>query len=169
MLGPVVAKQDLGGASAWASVISASGVGAIVGGLFAIRLRTRRPLFTCCVAALPYGTQLLAFGLGAPLWALVVLSAGVGAALAIHIALWFTVFQQRVPEEARSRVSSYDALGSFVLIPFGAAVAGPVAAAAGIHATMIGAGAVTIACNAAILAVPEVWSMRDLAAEPVAA
>ena len=48
-----------------------------------------------------------------------------GTGLAIHLALWFTVFQQQVPEAARSRVSSYDALGSFVLIPLGTAVAGP--------------------------------------------
>ena len=44
-----------------------------------------------------------------------------GSGLAIHLALWFTVFQQQVPEAARSRVSSYDALGSFVLIPLGTA------------------------------------------------
>ena len=51
-----------------------------------------------------------------------------GTGLAIHLALWFTVFQQQVPEEARSRVSSYDALGSFVLIPLGTASPGPIAA-----------------------------------------
>ena len=51
--------------------------------------------------------------------------AGIG--LAIHLALWFTVFQRHVPEASRSRVSSYDALGSFVLMPLGSAVAGPIA------------------------------------------
>ena len=45
--------------------------------------------------------------------------AGIG--LAIHLALWFTTFQRNVPEAALSRVSSYDALGSFVLMPLGSA------------------------------------------------
>jgi hypothetical protein len=164
-----VAKQDLGGAKAWATVVSASGIGAIVGGVVAMRVRTSRPLATSCVAALPYGAQLLAFGLRAPLWALVVVAVFAGASLAVHIALWFTVFQREVPEAARSRVSSYDALGSFVLIPLGAALAGPFAAAVGLHAAMVAAGAVTMGCNVAVLAVPSIWAIGRGTAEPVPA
>jgi hypothetical protein len=92
--------------------------------------------------------------------------AGIG--IAVHIALWFTVFQQQVPEAARSRVSSYDALGSFVLIPLGTAAAGPVAGAIGVKETLIAAGAVTIAANVLVVAQPVVWKIRrpDAAAVP---
>jgi MFS family permease len=169
VLGPLVAKEDLGGAKAWALVVSASGVGAIAGGLVTMRIRAGRPLAVSCVAALPFGTQTLAFGLGLPLWALVAVSAFAGASLAVHIALWFTVFQHEVPEQARSRVSSYDALGSFVLVPLGAALAGPVAAAIGVHATLIGAGVVSLACIVAVLCVPSVWAIGRIQAEPVTA
>ena len=54
----------------------------------------------------------------------------------MHITLWFTVFQQNVPEESISRVSSYDSFGSFVLLPLGAALAGPIAAVVGVQQTL---------------------------------
>ena len=81
--------------------------------------------------------------------------------LALHLALWFTVFQLQVPESARSRVSSYDALGSFVLIPLGAAAAGPVAGLIGIYATLIVAGTISLVCVAVVLAQPSVWSVGN--------
>ena len=59
-----------GSTRSWALVVSASGVGAIAGGLVTMRIRAARPLAVSCVAALPFGTQTLAFGLGLPLWAL---------------------------------------------------------------------------------------------------
>jgi hypothetical protein len=159
VLGPIVAKRELGGAAAWATIVGAAGFGAIVGGLVALRLRPSRPLLASCVAAVPYGTQTLALGLGLPLPALVAVAAFAGASLAVHLALWFTVFQQQVPEAARSRVSSYDALGSFVLIPLGSAIAGPVASVVGVHATLIGSGVIGLLCIAVVIAQPSVWSV----------
>jgi hypothetical protein len=94
----------------------------------------------------------------------------VGTTLSLHVALWFTVFQREVPEQARSRVSSYDALGSFVLVPLGAAIAGPVAAVLGIHATLIAAGVIDLVCIAVVAAQPSVWSIVDRGrAEPAVA
>ncbi len=37
---------------------------------------------------------------------------------------WVTTMQQEIPPAALSRVSAYDALGSFALTPVGTAVAG---------------------------------------------
>ena len=83
-----------------------------------------------------------------------------GAGLAVHLALWFTVFQQQVPEHARARVSSYDALGSFVLIPLGTVVVGPIASWIGVRPTLFAAGIVIQAMNLIVLAQPKVWSIR---------
>jgi MFS family permease len=85
--------------------------------------------------------------------------AGVG--LAIHLALWFTVFQQQVPENARARVSSYDALGSFVLIPLGTAVVGPLAGHFGVRTTLIVAGVFVQVTNLLVLAQREVWAITS--------
>jgi len=170
VLGPVLAKRDYGGPGAWAAWVSAVGVGAIVGGVLALRLRPKRPLLASVVFAVPYGFQTLVFGLGFPLWALVATGALAGATLSVHIALWFTVFQREVPEAARSRVSSYDALGSFVLIPLGAAIAGPVASLIGVHGTLIASGAISLGCIAVVIAQPSVWAIGgDPPAEPVPA
>lgn len=159
VLGPLVAKEDLGGPKAWALFLSASGAGAIVGGFAAMRVRVSRPLLASCIAAIPYGSQTLAFGLRFPLWALVAVAVFAGASLAVHLALWFTVFQSEVPEASRSRVSSYDVLGSFVLIPIGAAIAGPIAAFVGVHAALIGAGTISIVCILIVIAQPSVWAV----------
>ena len=170
VLGPLVAKHDLGGAKAWGFIVGASGLGAIVGGVVALRHRTRRPLLASCVAAIPYGTQTLALGLGFGFWPMLAVSAFAGASLAVHLALWFTVFQQQVPEQERSRVSSYDALGSFVLIPLGAALAGPVAGLVGVHATLIGSGVVSLVCILIVIAQPSVRGLGTPAPpEPIPA
>jgi hypothetical protein len=157
----LTAKEHYGGAGAWAAIVSASGLGAVLGGIFALRFRPRRPLLASCVAAIPYGFQTLAIGLRLPLWALLVNSAFAGLCLALHITLWFTVFQREVPEAARSRVSSYDALGSIVLIPVGAALAGPVATQIGTSTTLIAAGTISLACSAIVIAQPSVWAIGN--------
>jgi MFS family permease len=164
VLGPLIAKRDLGGAGPWAAFVSAAGAGAIVGGIVALRVRVERALLVSCVAAIPYGLQPLAWGLGLPTLALVAVGALAGASLAVHLALWFTVFQHEVPESERSRVSSYDALGSFVLIPLGSALAGPVATLVGAHATLIGAAVVDLVCIAIVIAQPSVRGLRTVAA-----
>jgi cation transporter-like permease len=104
--------------------------------------------------------QPLGLALEAPVEVLVAIWVVSGIGLAIHLALWFTVFQQHVPEESRSRVSSYDALGSFVLLPLGSAIAGPVSVLIGIPATLLGTFAIEVASFAAIIAQPSVWAIR---------
>src|SRR5919204_2841972 len=44
VLGPLVAKQSLGGAGAWAAILVGFSVGNLVGNLWAMRLRPHRPL-----------------------------------------------------------------------------------------------------------------------------
>ena len=44
VLGPVVAKEELGGAGDWGAVLTGGAVGAVVGSAIAIRLDTERPL-----------------------------------------------------------------------------------------------------------------------------
>jgi Transmembrane secretion effector len=166
VLGPVLAKRDLGGAPAWAAVTTAFSIGALIGGLVALRIRPRKPLAASCMAAWPIVLQPLGFGLGFPLSALVVCAAVSGAGLAVHLALWFTVFQQNVPPEAMSRVSSYDSFGSFVLGPLGAALAGPIAALVGIQTTLLGATGLIALTEAIVFAQPSVHAIRALAPAP---
>jgi MFS family permease len=169
VLGPLVAKSDLGGAGAWGAILAASGAGSVVGGVLTLRFRPERPLAASVASSTLPALQFAALAASAPVWAIAAASFVGGAGLAVHLALWYTVFQQQVPEHAQSRVSSYDALGSFVLMPIGFAVAGPVAAAVGVHTTLWGAGAFDLACCLGVLALPSVWAIRAAreAAAPV--
>jgi len=164
VLGPIIAKRELGGAPAWAALTTAFSVGALLGGLLAIRIRPRKPLAASCMASWVFLLQPLGIGLGLPLWTLIVFSGIAGCGLAVHLALWFTVFQQNVPPEAMSRVSSYDSFGSFVLLPLGAALAGPIAAVVGVRETLLGAAAVIAITETIVFAQPSVHAI--LAAEP---
>jgi MFS family permease len=170
VLGPAIAKERLGGAGPWATILTLSGVGSIVGGLLAIRHRPRRPLVACILWPLLFVPQLAALAAGAPTWAIAAASFAAGLGISVHLTLWFTVFQREVPEHAQSRVSSYDALGSFVLTPLGSVLAGPVAAALGNEEALWLAAAAIVALNMTMLLIPAVWAIRrdepGLAAQP---
>ena len=89
-----------------------------------------------------------------------------GLGIAVHLTLWFTVFQQQVPERSQSRVASYDTLGSFVLMPVGMALVGPVSEAIGVTETLWIALAVMLGSWLAILALPSVRAIRRPSAAP---
>lgn len=169
VLGPVVAKEELGGAGAWATILAVGGVGAVVGSLAALRLRPRRPLVACTIAAMPIGLELAALALAAPVWVIAGAAFLAAGGIAVHLTLWFTVFQQQIPERAQSRVASYDTFGSFVLMPIGFAMAGPIAHAIGTSPTLWGALAIDLACWLAILALPSVWAIRRVPPDGAAA
>ncbi len=160
VLGPLVADERLGGAGPWAVILTVGGIGAVAGSAVAMRIRPRRPLAACVIAAVPLSFQTLALALEAPTWVIATAAFLAGVGLSIHLTLWFTVFQQQVPERAQSRVASYDTLGSFVLMPLGFALAGPLADAIGITETLWIAVAVMWASWAAILALPSVWAIH---------
>jgi len=166
VLAPLVMKEHYGGATTYGLVLSVFAVGLVLGGLIVLRWHPSRPLLVSCLCSAPFGLGLWMIAFVVPLPVLLAAQFVAGTGLAIHLALWFTVFQQQVPEAARSRVSSYDALGSFVLVPLGTAAAGPIAAAIGVKETLIGAGAITVAMSALVLAQPVVWSIRRPALAP---
>jgi MFS family permease len=160
VLGPLVAKEQYGGAGAWGFVLSCGGAGAIVGSLVALRIRPERPLLASVLFAYPLLLELLALALYAPVWIVAAASFLTGGGIAVHIVLWFTVFQREVPEHAQSRVSSYDALGSFVLIPLGMAIVGPTAAWIGVQETLWAGFAIALLCQLLIVALPSVRALR---------
>ncbi len=164
VLGPSVAETELGGAAAWATILTVGGAGAIVGGLVAIRYRPARPLLAATLAPVTMVLPLVGLALAWPTWAIAAAAFASSVGLAIHLTLWFTVFQQHVPEHAQSRVSSYDALGSFVLVPVGVALAGLVAATIGIDTSLWLVVGVFLGCTTIVAAIPSVRAIR--AADP---
>jgi len=166
ILGPVVAKADLGGAGAWGTIVAVGGIGAVAGSVIAIRIRPRRPLVACTLAAVPLAAQILVLVLAPSVWLLSIASFVAGAGIAVHLTLWFTLFQREIPENMQSRVSSYDVLGSFVLMPIGFAIVGPLSDAIGVTETLWLSLGVMLTTWGLILSLPSVWAIRAPAADP---
>ena len=160
ILGPVIAKAELGGAGAWGIILAIGGVGAVVGSVIAMKVRPRRPLVACTLAAVPLAGQLLVLVLAPSVWLLSLAAFVAGAGIAVHLTLWFTLFQREIPEHAQSRVASYDVLGSFVLMPIGFAVVGPLSDAIGVSETLWLSLGVMLVTWALILSLPSVWALR---------
>jgi MFS family permease len=160
--GPQVAKLSLGGAAAWGAITACEGVGLLLGGLILLRYRPERLLFAGVAALLVWALPLLCL---AAERTTAVIGAGyllAGVALELFNTSWSVALQQYVPLEKLSRVSAYDALGSFVFIPLGLTLAGPIAGAVGLtHALYLAAGVVSLSTLCA-LSVREVRELRRL-------
>ena len=136
VLGPLVAKLYLGGAAAYGAILAAQSAGFIAGGLLSLRWRPARPLLVSTIALLPTAAEIACFA-GVRVTAViaaVAFFAGVG--LEIFGVNWITALQQHIPRRVLSRVNSYDALGSFVFIPFGLVIAGPLVDRLGLTNTL---------------------------------
>jgi MFS family permease len=163
VLGPAIANDHLGGAAAWGFILTAQSLGLVAGGLIMLRLRPRRLLLAATLGYLLTIPFLLGLAGPTTVAALIALAALAGIGSETFGILWDTTMQQEIPQEKLSRVSSYDALGSFVLIPLGLAVAGPVAQVIGTRSTILAAAAISLTATLAVLLVPDVRtiSRRD--------
>jgi predicted MFS family arabinose efflux permease len=164
VLGPEVARADLGGAGAWAAISATSGIGAVLGGAIGLHWKPRHPLrsgFLLTMAGEPALLCLLAGGgVLAPIIAFALLS---GMAATLFNVFWFTALQREVPAGELSRVSSWDHLGTYALQPLGLALVGPAAVAFGISTTLYTAAALVALLTALVLALPAV---RNFTSDP---
>ncbi|HET9853389.1 MAG TPA: MFS transporter [Candidatus Limnocylindrales bacterium] len=160
VLGPTVALEHLGGAAGWGTIIAVEGLGAIVGGLVALRIRVSRPLVWSELVVLPSGFLLFALAVPLPVIAIAAVGFLVGAGFAIGENLYVTAFQRNIPEHALSRISSYDWFGSVALNPIGYALIGPVAETIGIPQTLVIAGVLNVLVCFGVVLVPSVRAIR---------
>jgi len=156
VLGPLVAKERLGGAAAWGTILAIESIGAVVGGVFALRVRVKRPLVASELLVVPAGLLLAALAVPLPLIALAVVSFIVGVGFALGNTLWTTALQRNVPQHALSRISSFDWLGSIALNPIGYALIGPIAASIGPSETLAVAAVLNVAVCISVVLVPSV-------------
>jgi len=162
-LGPVVAAEDLGGAAAWGTVLGVLGLGALVGGLIAVRVDPARPLVVFALGGAAFALPLSCLAAGAPLLVLAAGAFAAGVSLMLGNSLWESTLQRHIRAEQLSRVSAYDWFGSFAFQPLGLAIWGPIAGLIGISPALWIAAALQLTTVLALLAVPEV---RHLPAFP---
>ncbi|HET7141709.1 MAG TPA: MFS transporter, partial [Candidatus Limnocylindria bacterium] len=160
VLGPLVAKTELGGPGAWGLILAVESAGAVIGGLFALRLRFTRILVASELFVLPAGLLLAALAIPLPLPAIAAVALLTGIGFAIGDTLWITALQRNVPEHALSRISSFDWLGSVALNPIGYALIGPIAGSIGMQEALIGAAILNVATCVSVVLVPSVQAIR---------
>jgi predicted MFS family arabinose efflux permease len=159
VLGPVVAERRLGGAGSWGVILAARALGSVLGAGVMVRWRPRRLLFVATAAVPLLALPLLGLSASLPLAAVAALALIAGVAGDVFGVNWTVALQEQIPPGMLSRVSSYDALGSYALAPLGALLAGPIALAIGTAATLTaGAGAV-LGAALAVLCVGEVRTL----------
>ncbi|MCW2569672.1 MAG: transporter [Mycobacterium sp.] len=160
VLGPELARIELGGVRGWALLTGAFGIGSVVGSLATLRVRPVRPAVACAVllAVAALRPAIFVSGLGLPVLAGYSFVAGV--AMSMAGVLWMSLLQNQVPRGSLSRVSSIDYFGSVALTPVGYLLAGPLAAVAGLHVGMVVLAVTAVAASLGTLAVPGIRRLR---------
>ena len=161
-LGPVIAKESLGGAAAWGIIAAGWGAGSLFGGLLALRWKPARPMLACSILVLLYAPAVALLALRAPAPVIAAAQAIGGIGMGFFGAVWQTTLQQHVREEALSRVSAWDWMGSFAFFPLGFILAGPVSNAIGISTTLWISAGYLIVSTLAVLLVPSIRNLRRL-------
>ena len=159
----VVAIERLGGASAAGFIAAAEGVGGTIGAAVALRWRPRRLLRAGWL-----GLLLM------PLWALsyvwpgelvaVLLGAVIGwSGLIFYDVAWETAIQDQVPHRALGRVASWDYLMSYLAMPVGNALAGPLSGAFGVNRVLTAGAAVLLLAGLSQFLIPGVRNLTRAA------
>lgn len=151
VLGPAVATAGLG-KSSWSLISAAQAGGFLLGGLAALRMPRRHVLTYGLLCCMPFSAFLIALGARGPLLLLFVLSLIAGIGLELFNVSWQVVLQHKVDRRYLSRISAYDQLGSFVAIPLGELVTGPVASSLGVSPSLyvFGISCAVICCLVAV-------------------
>lgn len=167
VLGPIVTERSMGGAADWGLIVTAQGVGGLLGGLIALRWRPARPVAAGFLLGPLFfvPNYFLAGPLALPL--IMIASLTALACMELSNTWWYTVLQQQIPPQALSRVSSYDWLVSLIFQPLGFMLVGPISAGIGARATLLTAASIGVAVNLLVLTVPSVRSIgwREPASE----
>lgn len=165
VLGSLRFASMVHGAVGWGGLLSLQGVGAVIGSAMAARWRPRFPMRYCVGSVFGFALAPASLAIGAPYTVSGICFFLGGACSAVCGVMWYTLMQTNVPKEKLSRVSSYDYIGSFCLLPAGYMIAAPLAhSLSSPGALWLGAG-VAVVSTVMVLCVKGIWNVQ---AEPMA-
>ena len=161
VLGPLVAREHLGGAQAWGLIVTAGAVGGVFGGMVAYRVHPRHPVAAAFAIWAAGAVPTLALVPPLPTAAIMVATAIFTLSVLVGNTLWETAMQQEVRPDRLARVGSIDWLLSLCLAPAGQALAGPLTNPLGVRGTLLLAVGLMTIPNLCVLAfVREVRTLR---------
>ena len=149
-VGPAIADEELNGASSWAVIVAGFGVGFLIGGLTAMKLRPQRPLVLGYILCIPFAFFFVAMAVVPPLIVLALAAVMAGTVISISGTLLETTITREVSQDLRSRVGSFRTLGSVAMLPVGMLLVGPITGAISNTGAEILA-AIAVLVNAAIV------------------
>ncbi|MFI5866537.1 MFS transporter [Streptomyces sp. NPDC051546] len=151
------------GPNAYGLAVSFLGVGTVLGGLLALRLRPARPLAAGATALVLFAVLPLCVALGAALPVLLAGHVVGGGAWAFWSVMWATSVQTHTPPEVLNRVTAYELAGSVSGIALGQILAGPATELASPDTLLLVSAGTCLAGCAALLAIPAIRTLRRIA------
>ncbi len=124
LIGPAVAKAHMNGAADWGLISAGFGIGTLIGGLIAMRINVKRPMFFASFLVFFFALLPLALTVPLPVWMLVAIAIVHGTTGSIFGVLWSTTLHKMIAPDILSSFSAFDHLGSIVLAPLGIVIAG---------------------------------------------
>jgi MFS family permease len=158
-LGPAHAKDTIG-ATGWGYLMSAESIGLLATTVVMLKVRLQRPLLVGMLGCAFMGLPVLLFGLLSSLPVLIVAAFLAGAGVEIFSLGWSLAMQENIEERMLSRAFSYDALGSFVAMPVGQLLYGPLGEAFGYRDVLVISGALYAAIALGTLSSRSVRQLR---------
>jgi MFS family permease len=168
VLGPYIAKHELGGAGAWGTVVTGEGLGALAGAFVGLRVRPTRPWVVVGSIFALTSVQSVLLAAHAPFEVIAVAAVVAGFSFSLGSIIFETGIQGAIAPEKLSRVSAYAWMSSMIFLPLGYALAGPIAAGVGMSAYLVFGAAWIVFTTIVVVSVPAVRDYRVPAAETAA-
>ena len=160
VLGPYIAKHDLGGAGAWGTVVTGEGLGSLVGALFGLRVRPGRPWVVVGAVFALTSVQSVLLAAQTSYLAIACAAFVAGFSFSLGSVIYETGVQHEIAPEKLSRVSAYSWMCAMVFLPLGYALAGPIAAMVGMSAYLVFGAAWIVVTTVIVYSVPSVRNYR---------
>lgn len=170
VVGPYIAKNnDLLGITGWGWVVSAEGAGVLLMTLLLMWFPLRRPLRYGMIGMAAFAIPVTILGLHPAIVLLAMAAFIAGAGAEVFSTGWNLAMMENIPGEKLSRVSSYDMLGSFVVMPIGTLIYGWLITHADPGTVLVTSGAIYAVIALITLLVPSVWRMGRPEPAPIPA
>ncbi|MGJ8712851.1 MFS transporter [Pantoea agglomerans] len=155
VFGPMIADASFGRAR-WGIIVAAHSVGLIAGSFLAMKWHPRRDLLIGAMLAGLCALPIFMLSQDASAALLIVGFFIAGMSLGLFGVTWAHSLQTHIPPDKLARVYAYDAMGSFIAIPFGQLVAGPLATHFGMSAVLLMSALAVVMATAGVGLVPAI-------------
>ena len=138
IIGPIVAKDQLGGPKPWSLILTCMAMGSVLGVVVAAKIKPKYPIRFALLAQFPIVVWALVLGNTNSIFLIALSGFAFGIALDLFYVLWITTIQQHVAKESMSKVLAYDAWGATAMAPLIMGISGPIVEKIGTGATLNG-------------------------------